>query len=101
MIIYNVTSHVAAPIHEAWLQWMKEKHIPLVMQTGCFYQYQWVKVLETDESEGYTYAIQYYAREMRDFEQYRQHHAPQLGKDIAETWGDKITNFRSLMQVVH
>ncbi|WP_298297519.1 DUF4286 family protein [Hydrotalea sp.] len=101
MIIYNVTSHVAAPIHTAWLQWMQEIHIPLVMQTGCFYQYQWVKVLEIDESEGFTYATQYYAKEMRHIEQYQQQYAPQLQQEVNATWGDQIISFRSLMQIVH
>ncbi|RTL51210.1 MAG: DUF4286 family protein [Sphingobacteriales bacterium] len=100
MIIYNVTSHVAAPIHETWLQWMKEKHIPMVMQSGCFYQYQWVRVLGTDESEGYTYAIQYYAYTIQDYERYVKEHAMALGKVVQETWGENMTSFRSLMQVV-
>ena len=37
MIIYNVTvSLVDQTIHEEWLNWMKTKHIPDVMNTGCF-----------------------------------------------------------------
>ena len=36
MIIYNVTVSIDQSIHEDWLQWMKEIHIPEVMETGFF-----------------------------------------------------------------
>ena len=37
MIIYNVTvSLVDQSIHQDWLKWMKEIHIPEVMDTGFF-----------------------------------------------------------------
>jgi hypothetical protein len=101
MIIYNVTSHVAHSIHTEWLQWMQEVHIPMVLQTGCFTHYQWVKVLDTDESEGFTYAVQYYASSMQQIEQYQQQFAPQLQQAVKAAWGDEIVSFRSLMQIVH
>lgn len=101
MIIYNVTTHVDHSIHEAWLAWMKETHIPEVMQTKCFTKYQLVKLLETDETEGVTYAAQYYAESKTDYNKYIELHATALRKTIIEKWGDKIVAFRSLMQVVH
>ena len=36
MIIYNVTVNVEAEIHNDWISWMKEVHIPDVMNTGYF-----------------------------------------------------------------
>ena len=36
MILYNVTVSIDARIHEEWLDWMKTKHVPGVMATGCF-----------------------------------------------------------------
>ena len=41
------------------------EHIKEIMETGCFTRYQMVKLLETDEEEGATYAIQYYAENMK------------------------------------
>ncbi|HEY1022825.1 MAG TPA: DUF4286 family protein, partial [Flavisolibacter sp.] len=61
MIIYNVTIKVDASIADAWLAWLLEEHIPEVMQTGCFSDKKVVRLLEVDESEGPTYAIQYSA----------------------------------------
>ena len=101
MIIYNVTTHVDHSIHETWLAWMKETHIPEVMQTKCFTKYQLVKLLEADETEGVTYAAQYYADSKADYNRFIELHATALRQSIIEKWGDKIVAFRSLMQVVH
>ncbi len=51
MYIYNVTTHVHWSIHEAWVQWMQQQHIPAVIATGCFEKHQMVRVLETDDTE--------------------------------------------------
>ena len=101
MIIYNVTSKVDHSIHEAWVKWMKDIHIPEVMSSGCFSKFQFVKVLEIDESDGITYAIQYYANTKEDYERYIFEFAATLRQDALNTWGNKFAGFRSLMQVVH
>ena len=36
MILYNVTISIDTSVEEDWLQWMKEIHIPDVMNTGLF-----------------------------------------------------------------
>jgi hypothetical protein len=101
MIIYNETTHVEQSIHEAWLTWMKEIHIPEVMQTKCFTKFQIIRMLEVDETEGVTYAIQYYAENKADYNRYMELYAPAFRKSIMEIWDDKIIPFCSLMEVVH
>ncbi len=101
MIIYNVTTKVELSINEAWVAWMKHKHIPEVMNSGCFTRYQFVQVLETDESDGFTYAVQYYADSKEAYQRYIDQFAPALRQDAMNTWGNKFAGFRSLMQVVH
>ena len=50
MIIYNVTVNIDESIHEEWLLWMKNVHIPDVMETGHFLENKICKILA--ESEG-------------------------------------------------
>ena len=101
MLIYNVTTILSWPIHDAWVRWMKEKHIPEVMNSGCFTDFRFVRVLETDETEGPTYAIQYFVASRNDYEQYLTEYAPSLRQDALNEWGEQIFGFRSLMQVVN
>ena len=101
MIIYNVTLQPTWSIHEAWLKWMKQKHIPDVMATGCFTENRFVRVLEVDEEEGPTYASQYHADTKEDYLRYISEFAPLMRKDVTDNWGDQLSLFRSLMEVVH
>ena len=40
MVIYNVTIKIDWSIHEHWLRWVREVHIPDVLATEMFYKYQ-------------------------------------------------------------
>ena len=101
MIIYNITMQVNNNIYTEWLQWQTNIHIPKVMATGCFKKYQLLRLLEIDDAEGPTYAIQYYAESKADYNRYIELHAPALRKAATEKWGDQFTAFRTLLQVVH
>jgi hypothetical protein len=100
MILYNVTIKVENAIAASWLSWMLEEHIPEVMQTGCFTRHQVVRLLETDDSEGPTYAVQYFAATEADYQRYLAQHAPEMRRRSAEKWGDHFIAFRSVMEVV-
>ena len=43
--IYNVTIKVTHSIHEDWLHWLKEEHVPEVTGTGCFEKARIVRLL--------------------------------------------------------
>ena len=70
MIIYNVTvSLIDQTIQEDWLHWMKTKHIPDVMNTGCFVKNKICRLMVDDEI---TYAIQYTCKDLATLEKYHQ-----------------------------
>src|SRR5690349_3579713 len=100
MIIYNVTIKVEAQIAEAWLSWLLNEHIPDVMRTNCFVDYKVVRLLEVDDSEGPTYATQYFAESKTDYNRYIEIHAPKMRKLLNEKWGEQFIAFRSVMEVV-
>ncbi len=101
MYIYNVTSRPAWSIHNEWLTWMREEHIPTVVGTGCFTHHRMVRLLEVDETEGPTYAVQYFADSLEAYHRYITRHAPALRLDAEKRWGEACISFRSLMEVVH
>ena len=100
MIIYNVTIKVDTTIAEAWLQWLLTEHVPDVMKSGCFSNYKVVQLLEVDDSEGPTYAIQYNAELKADYNRYIDKHAPIMRQKSIDKWGGKFIAFRSVMQVI-
>jgi len=100
-IIYNVTIKVEQQIVEAWLQWAINEHIPAILGTKCFTGYKIVRLLEVDDTEGPTYAIQYYAESKADYNRYIEKHAAEMSKRSFDKWGDRFIAFRSVMQVVN
>ena len=99
MIIYNVTININDDVHDEWLQWMNEVHIPDVMSCGLFTHARMCKLL-VDEEEGTTYAIQYTAKAMSDYEQYRDVFAPALQAATMKKFNDKFVAFRTLLEVI-
>lgn len=100
MFIYNVTTKVDWTIHEAWLEWMKEEHMQEVVATGCFTHHRLLRLLEVDETEGPTYAVQYFADSKSSYNRYVEKYSTELRKKTVDKWGQRMIAFRSVMQVV-
>lgn len=101
MIIYNVTIKVHESIHQQWITWLKNDHIPEVIGTGCFSNASVLRLLEVDDSEGPTYAVQYFAESKALYNRYIENFAGQMREKSFALWGDKFIAFRSVMQVVN
>ena len=101
MIIYNVTIKVDKRIHDEWLPWMKDVHIKDVINTGCFTHAVMLHLIEADDREGITYAIQYHAESKAMYNRYIEKYSEEMRKKGIEKWGDKFIAFRTVMQVVN
>ncbi len=101
MFIYNVTIKVHETIKEDWLVWLKEEHIPDVINTGCFTHAVILQLMEVDDTEGPTYAVQYYAESKSLYNNYISTHSAQMRQKGFDKWGDQFIAFRSIMQVVN
>lgn len=99
-VIYNVTVSVDESVHLAWLQWMKEEHIPDVMRTGLFLSHRICRVHAFEEG-GVTYAIQYVCASQADLDRYQQECAPALQKDHQDKFGGQTAAFRTLLEILH
>ena len=101
MIIYNVTIKITSTIHADWLQWLKDEHVPDVIQTGCFTHATILRLLEVDDAEGPTYAIQYFAESKGLYNNYIETYAAIMRQKSFAKWGNQFIAFRSVMQVVN
>ena len=100
MILYNVTTNIDASVHEEWMQWMLNSHIPDVMITGMFLEFHVLKVVSDDESGGHTYSVQYLCESMEKFKQYEDIYAPALRADFIARYKDSTVSFRTLLDVI-
>jgi len=100
VIVYNVTTKIALSVYQHWLHWIKEEHIPDIINTGCFTHATVLQLLELDDSEGPTYAVQYFAESKSLYNNYVEKFAAQMRQKAFDKWGDKFIAFRTVMQVI-
>ena len=101
MIIYNLTTLVSWGIHDEWKEWMMNEYLPGLMATKLFTHHQLVRLMEVDEDEGPTYALQMYLKNTEDFSLYREKHLEHFQQKEKHAWGDYATSFASLMEVIN
>ena len=100
MIIYNVTINIHEEIHDQWLLWMNNVHIPEVMATGKFSSARLVRVHVDQPIEGIAFAAQYTADDHDKLQQYYAEDAPRLRQEGLKLWGDKALYFRTELEVI-
>lgn len=101
MLIYNVTVKVDLSIHELWLKWLQDIYIPEILGTGCFVKHQLLHLLELDDQEGITYAIQYYAESKANYNRYVSLYQQGFLQQEKSAWGNKTVHFATIMEVVN
>jgi hypothetical protein len=101
MIIYNITTLVSWPIHDEWREWMTAEFLPQMLSTNLFTHYQLVRLMEVNEDDGPTYAVQLYLKNATDFDLYREKYLRSFQQREKLLWGDDATSFASLMEVIN
>lgn len=101
MLIYNVTIHIENDVAEEFLRWMQEEHIAEVLATNLFSKAVFVKVHADDESEGQSFACQYYCDSQEKLQTYYNSFAPKLRQKGLEKFGTKMIGFRTELNVLH
>lgn len=99
MILYNVTVSIDPSIHEEWLEWMKAKHIPDVMNTGCFIEAR-ISRVHGEEDNGMTFAMSYVALSQAQIDQYHKIHAPVLQQEHAAKYEGRFAAFRTMLTIL-
>jgi hypothetical protein len=100
MILYSVTVNIENEVHDEWLHWMREEHVPDVLRTGLFVDNKILRLLTEVENSGTTYSFQYYLRSMEDYIIYQNEHAERLQAEHSARFKDKFVAFRTLLEVV-
>lgn len=99
MILYHVTVKIDNDVRQDWLTWMKNVHIPDVMDTGRFESYRITRMI-SDEDDGTTFSIQYTAKDMGAIDQYLSNEAPSLQADHTRRYEGKFVAYRTFHHIL-
>ena len=100
MILYSVTVSIEPAAEAEWLRYMREKHIPEVLASACFSGYKMFKILTTQQEGECSYSIQYFCKNLDDFERYQRDFAKPLQADHSKHFENKAFAFRTLLELV-
>jgi hypothetical protein len=97
MIIYNVTAILEDSIHEEYLAYMQQIHMPEVMASGKFISCN-LLLLTEPVNEGITYCAQYITDDIEKLNDYRLNYSPKLQEDLSRKFGTSCLTFRSVLE---
>lgn len=100
MYIYNVTTNIEESVHEEWVKWMKEIHIPDVLATGKFLSAKMARVMVEEDMGGMTYSVQFTTVDKETLEKYYNDDADRLRQDATKLFAGKFVSFRTELQIV-
>ena len=101
MVLYNVTVCPEADIEAEFISWLKETHIPEVMESGCFVEWKMFKIqTEQPDQNLASFSIQYFAQSFDHLEEYQANHAPALQAKTKKKYGEKVLAFRTILEQI-
>ncbi|MBE0423490.1 MAG: DUF4286 family protein [Lutibacter sp.] len=100
MYIYNVTTNIDESVHDQWLQWMKEKHIPAMLSTGKFIHAKMTQVMIEEEMGGTTYSVQYTTDSLATLQDYYKDDADRLRNEAMKLFNGKFVAFRTELKII-
>jgi hypothetical protein len=99
MILFNVTIILDEEIHLEWLNWMKTKQIPDIMNTECFLSNRLLKVVDSP-NEGVTYCVQYISDSLEKLNEFRQQHEHLIQANMPAQFNNKLVAFPTVMEFI-
>ncbi|MDC7994785.1 DUF4286 family protein [Altibacter sp. HG106] len=99
MYIYNVTINIEESIHDEWVQWMKDTHIPAMLATGKFQKALMTRVQVEEEMGGITYSVQYRTDSKATLDRYYAEHANAM-RAQSKPFEGKFVAFRTELEVI-
>jgi len=95
MLVYNVIISIEVQCAEEWKNWMTEKHIPDILKTGLFTQYNFFEMRNTNQTIR-EFIIFYYCKDVKTYNLYQQKYAPMLQNEHTEKYKNKFKVNRNL-----
>ncbi|MDR3625280.1 MAG: DUF4286 family protein [Ignavibacteriaceae bacterium] len=101
MIIYIITTTVKNEFEQEWLQWVKGKRIPEILNTGYFKNYRIYKIkIPTNLGGEVTYVVQYECESMDSYTAYAEKDFRKLHAEYPPKFIGKVTTSRTVMESI-
>ncbi|MFT3753391.1 MAG: DUF4286 family protein [Paludibacter sp.] len=100
MLIFNTTFLVSDKMTDLWLKWVREQHIPFMLDSEMFSKPQVAKVLGIEEQEGTSYSVQFHVSDIQTLENWHLQYARTFERNFAEKFGTDVVFFATVLELV-
>lgn len=100
MLIFNTTYLVSDKAHGSWLKWIREQHIPFMLDSTYFSLPQVARVITSAEQEGTSFSVQFRVNDMRTLKQWNQEFSAIFKEGCAREFGTEVAFFTTVLELV-
>ncbi|MCH7412978.1 DUF4286 family protein [Belliella sp. R4-6] len=100
MILYNITVNVEKDVEAEWLTWMKDTHIPFIMETKMFEENKMFRIMHDSEDGGINYSVQFFAKNMDLVMTYQNKYFDAHNALVQKKFPRKLAIFMTLLEQV-
>lgn len=100
MIIYNTTFHIAKESLKEALQYLKEEYIPKATASGFLHTPGLLRVMHTEEEEGYSYSVQFRVKNVDTLNFWLKKEGMLLHKRLVSRFGERVAGFSTLLEEI-
>jgi len=100
MILYNLTFNVEDDVKDDWLDYMKNRFIPAMLESGLLTMPVLSELL-LDEPQGTSYALHFQVNDMEDLRRFQRKEWRPILEALYKQFGDKVVFFPTEMKVIY
>ena len=100
MLIFNTTYLVSDKAHGPWLKWVREQHIPFMLNSTYFSQPQVARVITSAEQDGTSFSVQFHVQDMHTLKLWNKEFSLLFQEKCSQQFGTEVIFFTTVLEVV-
>lgn len=100
MIIYNTTYCITDNAYDRFLSWLKQVHIPQMLDCGYFKEVRTSRVLLEEPQEGTSISVQLLTTSLNNIDAWKAKHGREFQCEIKRLFGEEVLYFSVSMEVI-
>ena len=100
MLIFNTTYLVSDKVHGVWLKWIREQHIPFMLNSTYFTHPQVARIISSDKQDGTSFSVQFLISNMRTLKMWNQQFSSAFQENCSQQFGAEVLFFTTVLEMV-
>lgn len=100
MLIFNTTYLVSDKARATWLVWVREEHIPFMLNSTYFKHPQVARIITSAEQEGTSFSVQFHVNDMGTLKRWNQEFSAIFKENCSQQFGTEVIFFTTVLDIV-